>query len=188
MIRLATKAAPGKNAADIAATPYAITLSMVLDRLDDKRSALRTALRNDRVLVAKDILIDIYNTEHELRVRIDLLGQSDLGERLDSVMGAITALVEAEVRRFPDNVGHVLGSRSLRSHQSPAGPLAYLASKGRDAMSSGADLLQEADPPGLRDRAPGNFAWRGTTAAPRRSPASAGTRMHASVPLPNNSY
>jgi hypothetical protein len=138
LIQLATKATPGKNAADNTATPYAITVSMVLDRLDDKRSALRTALRNDRVLVTKDILIDIYNTEHELRVRIHQLGQSGLGERLDSLMGAITALVEAEVSRFPDNIGHVLGSRSLRSHQSPAGPLAYLASKGRDAMSTGA--------------------------------------------------
>src|SRR5665647_1229341 len=29
--RLATKAAPSKNAADIAATPYAITITMVLD-------------------------------------------------------------------------------------------------------------------------------------------------------------
>ena len=143
LIRLATKAAPGKNAADITATPYAITLSMVLDRLDDKRSALRTALRNDRVLVAKDILIDMYNTEHEVRIRIDLLGQPGLGERLDSLMGAITALVEGEVRRFPDNIGHVLGSRSLRSHQSPAGPLAYLASKGRDAVSNGADFCRK---------------------------------------------
>jgi hypothetical protein len=53
-------------------------------------------------------------------------------------MGAIAALVEAEVSRFPDNIGHVLGSRSLHSHQSPAGPLAYLASKDRDAMSTGA--------------------------------------------------
>jgi len=138
LIQLATTAAPGKNAADNTATPYAITVSMVMDRLDDKRSALRTALRNDRVLVAKDILIDIYNTEHELRVRIDQLDQSGLGERLDSLMGAIAALVEAEVSRFPDNIGHVLGSRSLHSHQSPAGPLAYLASKGRDAMSTGA--------------------------------------------------
>ena len=138
LIRLATKAAPGNDAADAATIPYAITISMVLDRLDDKRSALGTALRNNRVFVAKDILTDIYNTEHELRVRIDLLGQSDLAERLDALMAAITTLVEAEVRRFPDNVGHVLGSRSLRSRHSPAGRLAYLASRGRDAVSNGA--------------------------------------------------
>src|SRR5450631_2300018 len=34
LIRLATRAAPSKNAADIAATPYAVAVSMVLDRLD----------------------------------------------------------------------------------------------------------------------------------------------------------
>ena len=44
LIRLATKAAPSKNAADVAATPYAIAVSMVLDRLEDKRR--RCALRS----------------------------------------------------------------------------------------------------------------------------------------------
>jgi hypothetical protein len=138
LIRLATKAAPGKNAADIAATPYAIAVSMVLDRLDDNRSALRVALRNNRVLVCKEILTDIYDTEYALQVRIDLLDESDWGERLHTLMNAIAVLVEAEVSRFPDNIGHVLGSRRLRSHQSLAGRLTYLAWKGRDAVSGGA--------------------------------------------------
>jgi hypothetical protein len=53
-------------------------------------------------------------------------------------MNAIATLVEAEVSRFPDNIGHVLGSRSLRSRQSLAGRLNYLAWKGRDAMRGGA--------------------------------------------------
>lgn len=138
LIRLATKAAPSKNAADVAATPYAIVVSMVLDRLEDIPSALRIALKNNRVLVAKEILINIYDTEYALRVRIDRLDQSDWGSRLDRLMNSVAALVEAEVARFPDNVGHVLGSRRLRSHQSLAGRLSYLAWKGRDALSSGA--------------------------------------------------
>jgi len=138
LIRLATKAAPSKNAADVAATPYAIVVSMVLDRLEDSPSALRIALKNNRVLVAKEILIDIYDTEYALRVRIDRLDQSDWGSRLDRLMNSVAALVETEVARFPDNVGHVLGSRRLRSHQSLAGRLSYLAWKGRDALSSGA--------------------------------------------------
>jgi hypothetical protein len=138
LIRLATKAAPSKNAADIAATPYAITVSMVLDRLDDKRSALRIALRTNRVLVAKELLTDIYDAEYALQVRIDLLDESDWGARLQNLMNATAVLVEAEVARFPDNVGHILGSRSLRSHQSLAGRLTYLAWKGRDAVSDGA--------------------------------------------------
>jgi hypothetical protein len=139
LVRLATKAAPSKDAADVAATPYAIVVSMVLDRLEDKRAALRVALKNNRVLVAKEILIEIYDTEYALQVRIDRLDQSDWGSRLDHLMNSIATLVDAEVARFPDNVGHVLGSRRLRSYQSITGRLTYLAWKGRDALSSGAD-------------------------------------------------
>jgi hypothetical protein len=138
LIRLATKAAPSKNAADIAATPYAIAVSMVLDRLDDKRSALRVALRNNRVLDCRNLLAGIYDTEYALQVRIDLLDESDWGERLRNLMNAIAVMVDAEVSRFPEKVGHVLGSRKLRSYQSLAGRLTYLAWKGRDALSGGA--------------------------------------------------
>jgi hypothetical protein len=136
LIRLATKAAPSKNAAEIAATPYAIAVPMVLDRLEDKRATLRVALRNERVLVAREILADVYDTEYALRVRIEL-EQSDWGQRLDELMAAIATLVEAEVSRFPENVGHVLGSRSLRSHDSLAGRMTYWGWKGRDAVSEG---------------------------------------------------
>lgn len=138
LIRLATKAAPTKNAPDIAATPYAIAISMVLDRLEDKRVALRFALKTERVFVAKQILTEIYDMEYALQVRIDLLDQSDWGERLRILMSEIAALVEAEVNRFPDEIHHILGSRSLRSHQSLAGRLTYLAWKGRDALSEAA--------------------------------------------------
>jgi len=138
LIRLATKAAATKNAADVAATPYAITVSMVLDRLDDKRLALRIALKNNRVLVARQLLTEIYDIEYQLQVRIDELEESAWGKRLRALMEAIATLVEAEVSRFPPDVGHVLGSRHLRSHNSLAGRLTYLAWKGRDAVSNGA--------------------------------------------------
>src|SRR5437879_1104740 len=138
LIRLATKAAPSKQATDIAATPYALAVSMVLDRLEDKRSALRVALRNDRVLDCRNLLRDIYDTEYALQVRIDSLEESDWGKRLRDLMNAIAVLVDAEVSRFPPKVGHVLGSRRLRSHQSLAGRLTYLAWKGHDALTGGA--------------------------------------------------
>jgi len=138
LIRLATKAAPSKQATDIAATPYALAVSMVLDRLEDKRLALRVALRNDRVLDCRNLLRDIYDTEYALQVRIDSLEESDWGKRLRDLMNAIAVLVDAEVSRFPLNVGHVLGSRRLRSYQSLAGRLTYLAWKGRDALTGGA--------------------------------------------------
>jgi hypothetical protein len=143
LIRLATRAARSKNVADIAAMHYAITVSMVLDWLEDKRSALRLALKNERVLDAKEILTAIYDTEYALRVRIDGLDQSDWGERLRHLMNETTLLVEAEVSRFPDHVDHVLRSRSLRRHASPGGRLTYLAWKGRDALSGGASYLKK---------------------------------------------
>jgi hypothetical protein len=141
LIRLASRAAPSKNAADIAAMPYAIAVTLVLDRLDDDRLALRTALKNERVLVAKALLLEIYETEDALRAHIDRLDGSDWGKRLRELMVAIAALVEAEVSRFPDNVDHVLASHNLRGlagHQTLAGRLTSLAWKGRHAVSGGA--------------------------------------------------
>jgi hypothetical protein len=135
LIRLATKASRSKNAADVAATPYAIAVSMVLDQVDDKRQALRMALKNNRVIVARDILIDVYDTEYALRVRIRELEESEWGKRLRQIMDEIATLVDAEASRFPEEVGHVLTSRSLRRHDLFAGRLTHLAWKARDAVS-----------------------------------------------------
>lgn len=138
LIRLATKGAASKDAADVAAAPYAVAVSMVLDRIDDGRTTLRVALRQNRVIIARDLLAEIYDTEYALQVRIDRLDQSEWGVRLKELMDTIAALVAKEVSRFPAQVGHVLGSRRLRSHNSLAGKLTYLAYKGRDAVTNGA--------------------------------------------------
>jgi hypothetical protein len=111
---------------------------MVLDQLDDKRLALRVALKNERVLVAKELLIEIDATEHALQAHIDRLDETEWGKRLRNLMDQINAMVEAEVRRFPDKVDHILASRSLRGHPSLARRLTSLAWKGRDAVSDGA--------------------------------------------------
>jgi hypothetical protein len=113
---------------------------MVMDRLDDKRLALRVALKSNRILVAKEILTWIYDTEDALRAQIDQLDESDWGKRLDQLMDAIAALVQLEVSRFPDKLGHVLGSRSRRGH-SWSGRLTQLAGKGRDVLNGGMKKL-----------------------------------------------
>jgi hypothetical protein len=143
LIRLATNAASSKNAADVAATPYAAAISIVLDRMEDKRGLLRVALKNERILVAKEILVAIYDAEHALRFRIDQVAESGWGRRLDALMASITELVESEVKRFPGNVGHELTSRRLRSHNSLAGRLTQLAWKGRDAVNGGTALFKK---------------------------------------------
>jgi len=134
LFRLATKAARGRSAAEVAATPYAIAVSMVLDQIDDKRVALRVALRKNRIIVARDILADIDSTESALLAGIRELDASEWGTRLRDIRAAIVALVEAEVSRFPDEIGHVLKLRDLRGN----GLLGGLIWKGRDAISDGA--------------------------------------------------
>jgi hypothetical protein len=138
ILRLATKAARSKSVTDVAAAPYAVAVPMVLDQLEDKQLQLRIALKNNRVIAAKAILADVYDTEYAIQVRLDRIEESEWGERLNAIMESIATMVETEVSRFPDEVGHVLGSQRLRSHRSLAGRLTYLAWKSRDAINGGA--------------------------------------------------
>jgi hypothetical protein len=134
LIRLATKPARSRRAADVAATPYAITVSMVLDQIDDKRVALLVTLRKNRIIVARDILAEIDSTESALLAAIRELDASEWGTRLRDIRAAIVELVEAEVSRFPEEVGHVLKLRDLRGN----GLLSGLIWKGRNAINDGA--------------------------------------------------
>jgi hypothetical protein len=138
LIRLATRAAASKTAADVATTPYAIAIPMVLDRIDDGRRALRIALKQNRVIIARDLLCDIYDTEYALKKHVDQFEASEWGPRLQELMDAVGALVAAEISRFPPEVGHVLGSRRLRNRDSLAAKLTSLAWKAGGAVTSGA--------------------------------------------------
>jgi hypothetical protein len=134
LMRLATKAARSRRAADVAATPYAIAVSMVLDQIDDKRITLLIALKKNRVVVACDILAEIDSAESALLGAIRELDASDWGTRLHAIRDSIVELVEAEVNRFPDEVGHILKLRDVRGDRF----LADLVWKGRDAISDSA--------------------------------------------------
>lgn len=101
LIRLATKMAPGRRASQIASTRYAASVSTVLDHLDDKRLALRRTLKSNRVAIAKDILNEIYAIEEALQVRIEGLGASEWGRRLDELMAAVAAICKSSFRASP---------------------------------------------------------------------------------------
>ena len=138
LMYVATRASPTKNAPDIAATPYALTVSMVLDRLEDRELELQMALRNNRIAVAKDVLAAIHDTEHALTSHIARLDRSDWGRRLRNIIDAIAAMVNQEVRSFPPEVGHVLAPHRLRHRDSLLGWLASFARKGQDSLAGGA--------------------------------------------------
>jgi hypothetical protein len=138
LVRLATKASRSRRAADVAATPYAIAVSMALDQIDDKRVALLIALKKNRVVVGRDILADIDACESALLGAIRELDASEWGRRLHTIRDSIVELVEAEVSRFPDEVGHILKLRDVRGDRF----LADLVWKGRDAISDGATFCK----------------------------------------------
>lgn len=135
LLRLATKVAASKNAADIAATRYAVAIPMVLDHLDARREALCHALKQKHVVIARGILVEIYDIEYALRVRIDDLDGCEWGQRLNCLMQAVATPVEAEIHSIGEPLHHILGSHALRSQDTLTGRLTYLAWKGRDALT-----------------------------------------------------
>jgi hypothetical protein len=140
LLHLATKVVDSKAPAAIAAKPYALAVSMVLDQIDERRLLLAVALRSNRVVVAKGILKEIYAIERALKTQIEL-GDSDWGNRLRDQMAAVAAALDAEVERSRTNVGnltHVLASGGLRPAQSLKERLAQAVEKGRSMI---ADIL-----------------------------------------------
>ena len=138
LMRLATKAAESKDVAVIAASPYAIAIDMALDHLNDRRAALCQALRINKVPIAKDILTDVYDIEYAFRVRLDGLAGSDWGNRLEQLMDAVATDLANEIHNIPGNLHHVLGSRSLHSHDTLAGRLTFIAWKAARSHRTGA--------------------------------------------------
>lgn len=137
LLHLATKGAESKAPAAIAATPYALAVSMVLDQIDERRLLLAVALKSNRVTVAKGILKEIYAIESALKTQIDL-GDSDWGKRLRDQMASVAAALDAEVERSRTNVGnltHVLASGGLRPAHSLKERLAQAVQKGRAVIS-----------------------------------------------------
>ena len=134
LIRLATKAVETKDAAAIAATPYAMAVGMVLDQLEDQAEVLYAALKDEHLPRAKELLTGIYDVEHQLGVRIDF-GTSPWGRQLDTIMARVERYLNTEMTTLPSGLRHVLGSRGLKSHLSLAGQLTWLKYKCRDALT-----------------------------------------------------
>jgi hypothetical protein len=107
---------------------------MVLDHLDDRRITFNHALKSRRVGISKDILTGIYDIEHELRARIERLGETDWGRRLDDAMTAVASDLKNEIQSLPEDTHHVLASRSLHRHHSAKRLLTSLVQKGRDLV------------------------------------------------------
>lgn len=136
LMLLATTLAGSRAPTAIAATPYGVAVSMVLDQIDEKRLLLLYALRNNRMVQAKQIVGDIYKIERAVRERIDLTG-SDWGKRLQDLMTALQAVLDAEISSIPTDhlhLTHILESPKLRPDLSFGDRVTQLLEKSREAL------------------------------------------------------
>ena len=138
LIHLAIQSSHSRAAEDVAASRYALAVSMVLDHLDDRRWLLGQAIKTNRIESAKEILIDIYDIEYQLHDWIARLDQSCWGRRLEEFMAALAVDLDAEYHTIPGDIHgdlhHVL--EGIERRRPGAGLLHHLWLKGRDALAS----------------------------------------------------
>lgn len=137
LVHLATKPAASRTAAKIKATRYAAAISMVLDHVDERRLMLVHALKHNRIPLAKEILTEIYAIEAAMKERIELDG-SDWGMRLQKLMSAVDASLDAEISSIPSDhrhLVHVLEALRIHKDDSLLARFGRLARRGRDALT-----------------------------------------------------
>lgn len=151
LLSIATVPADDRAAARIAASPFAIAVSMVLDQIEEKHLLLLFALRNNRPVRAKEIVGEIYRIEEALRTQIELKG-SDWAQHLDNLMTAVQAAINAEIDSIPGDhrhLTHILESPRLRPDHSFSHKVGHMFEKGWDVVAG--LLAGSTDPTNRRD-------------------------------------
>ena len=154
LLSLATATSDDRAAARIAAGPFAIAVSMVLDQIEQKHHLLLFALRNNRPVRAREIVSEIYRIEQALRTQIELKG-SGWAQRLDDLMTDAQAAVDAEVSSIPGDhrhLTHILESPRLRPDDSFGHKVGHIFEKGWDVVAG--LLAGHTDPTHRRDNVP----------------------------------
>ncbi|MDH6262800.1 hypothetical protein M2427_006750 [Bradyrhizobium sp. BR13661] len=137
LLSVATGPADDRSAARIAASPFAIAVSMVLDQIEEKHLLLLFALRNNRPVRAKEIVAEIYRIEEALRTQIELKG-SDWARQLDDLMSAVRIAIDAEISSIPSDhrhLTHILESPRLRPDHSFSHKVGHMFEKGWDVVT-----------------------------------------------------
>lgn len=154
LLSIATVRADDRAAARIAASPFAIAVSMVLDQIEEKHLLLLFALRNNRPVRAKEIVGEIYRIEEALRTQIELKG-SDWAQHLDNLMMTVQAAINAEIDSIPGDhrhLTHILESPRLRPDHSFSHKVGHMFEKGWDVVAG--LLAGNTDPTNRRDNVP----------------------------------
>jgi hypothetical protein len=121
LIRLAKKAAGSTAAARIAETPYALTVTIVLDEVERIVDELAADLKSGRGIAVIALLKDVHDAVRGLRSELDLLGDSAWGRQLAAIRTDISRVLTAEIELVPGRVRRLIRPRSAKETGGAAG-------------------------------------------------------------------
>ncbi len=114
LIRLATKAAESDNAARIAASPYAVAVTIVLAEVERLAGELRTDLKSGRGVAVIALLKAIHDAARGLRTEVDLSIDTAWGRQLAAIRTDISNLLKSEIESMPGRVRRLLRPRPAK--------------------------------------------------------------------------
>ena len=111
LIRLAIMAAGVDIANRVAETPYADTVSIVLDEVDRRVRELAGDLKSGRGVAVSALLKEIHDALRGLRTELDLPIESAWGRQLAAVRAEISSVLTAEIELMPGRVRRLMRPR-----------------------------------------------------------------------------
>ena len=112
LIRLAIKAAESDATARIAATPYGVTVTVVLDEVEVMVCDLRAGLKRGAGKSVPILLKSIHDAARGLRSELDLAGDSPWARQLVAIRSEVSTILKAEIESLPGRVRRLLRPRA----------------------------------------------------------------------------
>ncbi len=120
LIRLAVRAADSDDAARIAATPYAIAVTITLDDIERRIGELKADLKGGRNLVVTSLLKCIHDAVRGVRSELDLPVDCLWGRQLAAIRSEVSSALRMEIESTPGRVRRLLRPRSAGNRASAA--------------------------------------------------------------------
>lgn len=112
LIRIATRAAESDDTARIAATPYAVAVTIVINELECMVDELRSELKAGRPVAS--LLKAIHDSARGMRTEIELSVDSAWARQLAAIRGAVSNLLTVELETTPGRVRRLLRPRPAK--------------------------------------------------------------------------
>ena len=112
VIRLAIAIAGSDDEMRVAATPYGIAVTMVINELSDHISELRQDISRGRLDSLSHRLKVVHDSLRGLRAELDIRNDSAWGKRLSSIRAETSNILKSEIEVVPGRVRRLLRQRS----------------------------------------------------------------------------